>query len=72
MCNVLSEQNRESVAALILVCGGGDREAEFIDYPIHIYLERPLGDRTVNDIVQERRPVPYRNVYRELEQELPR
>lgn len=72
VCSVLFEQDEESVAVLILVCGEGDREADFTDCPVHIYLERPLGDRTVHDIVQARRPVPYRNVYRELEREFPR
>ena len=40
---------------------GGDE----MDSPYHVYLERPLGTRTVFDEVANR-PVPYRNVYAEL------
>jgi hypothetical protein len=74
VCSVLFEEDEESVTVLILVCGEDSPEAEWVDCPVHIYLERPLGERTVRDVVQQRRQVPYLNVYRELEREfgLPR
>jgi hypothetical protein len=74
VCSVLFEEDEESVTVLILVCGEDDRKGESVNCPVHIYLDGPLGDRVVLDLVQERRPVPYVNVYRELEREfgLPR
>lgn len=73
VCTVLFEEDDDSVAVLILVCGD-DPRGGFTDCPVHVYLERPLGERTVVDVLRGRRPVPYRNVYRELERQfdLPR
>ena len=71
VCTVLFEEDDESVGVLILVCGEDDPSDEWTDCPTHIYLEQPLGERTVRDIVHQRRPVPYRNVYEEREGVLP-
>ena len=74
VCNVLFEEDEESVAVLVLVCGEADRRGDPVNCPVHIYLEQPLGERAVLDVVNNRRPVPYRNVYQELQREfdLPR
>lgn len=69
VCSVLFEENAASVKVLILVCGTADPDSEYVDCPVHIYLEEPLGDRPVLDVVRERRPVPYRNVYDEIARE---
>ena len=69
VCSVLFEEDEESVAVLILVCGEGTPEGECVNCPTHIYLDGPLGDREVLDVVQGRRPVPYCNVYDEMKRE---
>lgn len=66
VCSVLFEENAASVKVLILVCGVAGSNTEYVDCPVHIYLDQPLADRPVLDVVRERRPVPYRNVYREI------
>jgi hypothetical protein len=50
-----------AVCAPVVGAGG-----EGTDGPSHVYLDRPLGDRTVIDGFTGD-PVPYRNVYEELE-----
>jgi len=74
VCNVLVEEGTESVAVLILVCGDTKATGGYTDCPVHVYLDEQLADRVVLDVVQGRRPVPYVNVYEELEREfgLPR
>ena len=69
VCAVLFEEDEESVTVLILVCGEDDPGGDWVDCPVHIYLDTPLGDRTVRDVVQQHQRVPYRDVYRELERE---
>ena len=71
---MLFEEDEESVAVLILVCGEVEPKSEWTDCPVHIYLAEPLGDRIVRDVVQRHKQVPYRNVYEKLEMEsgLPR
>jgi hypothetical protein len=69
VCTVLFEEDAASVKVLILVCGPCDPSTGYTDCPVHIYLEEPLGDRPVLDVARERRPVPYFNVYRDLERE---
>jgi hypothetical protein len=49
-------------------------EEEFsdaVECPYHVYLDRPLGDRTVIDAVCNE-PVPYKNVYVEIQRRLAR
>lgn len=74
VCSVLVEEDHESVAVLILVCGDVKAPGAYTDCPVHVYLDERLADRVVLDVVQGRRPVPYVNVYEELEREfeLPR
>lgn len=69
VCSVLFEEDATAVEVLILVCGEDDPKDRWTDCPVHVYLDQPLGDRAVLDVVQARRPVPYFNVYRQLERE---
>lgn len=69
VCTVLFEEDDDAVTVLILICGESDPEGDWVDCPVHIYLERPLEGRAVLDVVQGRRPVPYRNVWAEMERE---
>ncbi len=64
--SVLFEEDDERVTVLILVCGEEDPADDWMDCPVHIYLDRPLGDREVVDVVQGCRPVPYYNVHEEM------
>jgi hypothetical protein len=74
VCSVLYEEDEEAVTVLILVCGEDEPSGDWVNCPVHIYLDTPLGDRTVRDVVRQHQRVPYRNVYRELERDfgLPR
>ena len=69
VCTVLLEEDEDSVTVLILVCGEVDSGGGVTECPVHIYLERPLAGRSVLDLVRGHRPVPYRNVWQELERE---
>lgn len=71
---MLVEEDDESVAVLILICGDSEPTGAYTDCPTHVYLDEPLGGRAVVDVLGGRRPVPYVNVYEELEKEfgLPR
>lgn len=69
VCSVLFEEDETSVVVLILVCGEADPKQGWVDCPVHIYLEQPLGDREVVDLVRANGLVSYRNVYRDLERE---
>lgn len=66
VCSALFEEGEGDVTVLILVCGEEDPEDGWTDCPTHIYLDRPLGGRTVRDVVQGCRPVPYVNVWDEM------
>lgn len=70
ICQVPFEETEDAVTVLILVCGPVIPGEEFIDCPTHIFLNEPLGDRVVLDVVQGGRPVRYRNIYEELERKL--
>lgn len=69
VCTVLFEEDDDAVTVLILVCGEDEPGGGWTDCPVHIYLDRPLGGRAVLDVVQGRKPVPYVNVYEEMERE---
>ncbi|MCL4287765.1 MAG: hypothetical protein KJ006_08970 [Thermoleophilia bacterium] len=70
VCSVLFEEDETSVTVLILVCGEDDPKRGWVDCPVHIDLEQRLGDRRVVDLVRPDRPVPYRDVYWNLQREL--
>lgn len=66
MDEVLVEEDEETVVVYALVCEPMSRSGERrCDMPFHVYLEAPLGGRTVIDGVTGE-PIPYRNVYDEL------
>lgn len=69
VCSVLVDEDDESVTVLVLVCGEGDSTGGWVDCPVHVVLDQPLGNRTVRDLVRQRRRVAYRNVYRDLERD---
>lgn len=69
VCTVLFEEDERAVTVLIVVCGEPDFRRDPVNCPVHIHLGQPLGERDVLDIVMNRRRVPHRNVYRELERE---
>jgi hypothetical protein len=62
VCDVIVEEHEETVRVRLLVCYD---EADFIPYkdreymncPVHVYLEQPLGERTVVDVETDQ-PVP--------------
>lgn len=70
VCSVLFEESETAVAVLVLICGEDNPRDGWVSCPVHIYLEQPLGNRKVVDRLRADRPVPYRNVYRDLQQEL--
>lgn len=69
VCSVPFAEDADAVTVLILVCGEADDGSDWIDCPVHIYLDEPLGNRMVRDLTQARRLVPYFNVYEMLERE---
>ena len=60
----VAEDDR-TVVVTATVLTGADAEADACECPWHVYLDRPLGDRTVVDGVGGQ-PVPYVNVYAQL------
>lgn len=66
---MLFEEDDEEVAVLVLVCGDDDPGDSWTNCPVHIYLERPLGERVVRDVTRGGLPVPYYNVYDEMKRD---
>ena len=61
-------EDDECVVVLATVCTPVMRaDGDAVESPYHVYLERPLGERTVIDGFGGE-PVPYVNVYDELEE----
>jgi hypothetical protein len=63
---IVVAEDATTVAVLATVCTpetSDDRDC--CEVPCHVYLERPLGDRTVVDGVTGR-DVPFKNVYETL------
>jgi hypothetical protein len=54
VCDIEVEEDDEQVAVCVLVCGSARDGEELIDCPYHAYLERPLADRRVIDLVSGR------------------
>jgi hypothetical protein len=54
VCDVIVEEDEDTVRVRLLVCYdervklGEDRE--YINCPVHVYLDKPLGGRTVIDV----------------------
>ncbi len=62
-------EDDSTVVVFATVCTSVAAETgEWWEGPWHVYLEQPLGDRTVIDGTRGR-PVPYKNVWAELEAE---
>lgn len=62
VCDVIVEEDQDTVRVRLLVCYDEDcleswADREYTDCPVHVYLDQPLGDRTVID-VQTDEPVP--------------
>jgi hypothetical protein len=72
VCDIRVEEDDTDVTVFALVCAPPSRAAvdEVWEVPCHVYLDRPLGDRTVRD-GHYGCAVPYRNVYDELKAEYP-
>jgi hypothetical protein len=65
-------EDDESVVVLGMICASAACETgDAYEAPVHIYLERPLGGRTVYDGCSGD-PVPYRNVYDALNERIDR
>ena len=67
MGDIVVSEDAHSVVVLGLICEpvGGDA-GEPCEFPFHVYLDRPLGDRTVFDGCGGGE-VPFKNVYAELD-----
>lgn len=66
MDDINVEEDEEFVVVFATVCTPVVHlERELMECPHHVYLDRPLGGRTVFDAVAGRE-IPYRNVYDEL------
>jgi len=70
MDDIVVAEADEAVVVFATVCtsAGGERGAS-CEGPWHVYLERPLGNRTVVDGASGRR-VPFKNVYVGLDRRL--
>jgi hypothetical protein len=53
VCEVEVEEDDETVAVFATVCGTPGKNG--LDVPVHVYLDKPLGDRRVVDLVSGRR-----------------
>jgi hypothetical protein len=67
--DIVVEEEEDCVIAFASVCGPTTgAHPEQMDGPVHVYLERPLGQRKVIDALSGRE-LPYRNVLAELAEE---
>jgi len=62
VCDAIVEEDEENVVVRLLVCCDEnsfeeDEDHEYVNCPIHVYLQKPLGDRSVIDVETDR-PVP--------------
>jgi hypothetical protein len=53
VCEVIVEEHEEKVLVRVLVCyeedDDGELRAEYVDCPVHVYLDQPLSGRSVID-----------------------
>jgi hypothetical protein len=70
VCDVEIEEEDDAVTVYGFICAGEDEEpvdhSESCNCPVHVHLDRPLGERVVID-GHSGRQVPYRNVWEEIE-----
>jgi hypothetical protein len=61
ICEAMVEETEETVHVRVLLCFLDRDDAwednEYMDWPVHVYLDRPLGDRTVISVDGEE-PLP--------------
>jgi hypothetical protein len=62
VCDLIVEEDEDTVRVRLLVCYDDERvepgeDREYINCPAHVYLDKPLGRRTVMDM-QTDEPVP--------------
>lgn len=55
VCNVIVEEGEDAVRVRMLVCWDEDsweppEDREYVNCPVHVYLDKPLGERTVIDV----------------------
>jgi len=65
---VVAEDERTVVVFCTVCTAAAGEEGERWEGPWHVYLDAPLGDRTVID-GSTGEPVPYRNIWAEIEAE---
>lgn len=57
VCDVIAEEDDEAVRVRVLLCWEDAiahiHDRDYMDCPVHVYLDRPLGDRTVIDVDDE-------------------
>lgn len=57
ICDVLAEEDDETVRVRVLVCWEDAvahiHDHDYTDWPVHVDLEQPLGDRTVVEVDDE-------------------
>jgi hypothetical protein len=70
VCDVVVDEDDDAVTVHGFICAGENQEpvdcTQSCACPVHIYLDRPLGNRAVIDGHTNRR-VPFRDVYAEIE-----
>jgi hypothetical protein len=53
VCEVIVEEHEETILVRVLVCyeedPDDDLRPEYVDCPVHVYLDQPLNDRAVID-----------------------
>jgi hypothetical protein len=58
ICDVIAEEDDETVRVRVMLCWEDAiahiHDRDYIEWPVHIDLERPPGDRTVVEVDDER------------------
>jgi hypothetical protein len=56
ICEAIVDEDEDSVKVRVILCyeEGNDADPEYIDCPVHVYLEKPLNGRDVIDVDNER------------------
>jgi hypothetical protein len=64
---VVAEEDHSVVVSATICTPVAEAFGREVECPYHVYLDRPLGDRTVLDAL-DGEPVPYKNVYLDLKE----
>lgn len=56
VCKADVEEDDEAIRVRLFICYDrfGDHDREYLNCPVHVYLDEPLGDRRVIDLVTGR------------------